>query len=173
MKIIFKIRLSIYKQCNYKNLKKNSHSPNLYRLFNNFRTPAQPSSTTTTTTTTTTTSRPVTTEPKLETIPKSNKVFEGCGSSKACFGMPVGCIDAGKSSNYLTIWVYHLNGFKLVTVVLTVGRRKQWPTIFSLSPESCLFNLSQLKSVLGRSFLYSMNQQSVFWLKQIEFIKLI
>lgn len=46
-------------------------------------------------------------------------------------------------------------------VVLTVGRRKQWPTVFSLSPESCLFNLSQLKSVLGRSFLYSMNQQSV------------
>jgi hypothetical protein len=59
--------------------------------------------TTTTLRTTTTTTLKPTTEVKILTIPKDNKIFEGCGSSKACFGMPVGCIDAGKLAHFMTL----------------------------------------------------------------------
>jgi hypothetical protein len=66
-------------------------------------------STTTTTTTTTTATTTTTEKPKI--IDAENEIYEGCSSTKACFGMPVGCTQ-DKSCN--AIVSYELNGDKML-----------------------------------------------------------
>merc|ERR1712038_340888 len=61
--------------------------------------------TTTTTTTTTTTS------PKPKIIDSEHEIFEGCGSTKSCIGMPDGCVQDG---NCNVIVSYELNGDQML-----------------------------------------------------------
>lgn len=71
------------------------------------------------TTTTTTTLRPVAApEVSIQAIPKSNKIFEDCGKSKSCFGMPVGCLDTDSAVECKAVVSYELSGdqwlFKMI-----------------------------------------------------------
>eukprot|EP00096_Caligus_rogercresseyi_P002503 TRINITY_DN1465_c0_g1_i2.p1 TRINITY_DN1465_c0_g1~~TRINITY_DN1465_c0_g1_i2.p1 ORF type:complete len:658 (-),score=127.14 TRINITY_DN1465_c0_g1_i2:80-2053(-) len=72
------------------------------------RTTSQSTTSTTTTTTTTTTASTTTSEPNQ--IDSEHPIYDGCGLSKSCFGMPRGCVNTKDCSSMVS---YELNGLNL------------------------------------------------------------
>jgi len=71
--------------------------------------------TTTTTITTTTTMKTTTTTEKPKIIEAEHEMLKGCGSTKSCFGMPVGCVQDG---NCNVVVSYELNGDQMLFKLL-------------------------------------------------------